>query len=394
MKVQDGAFKKAERLTKLPPYLFAQLDKTKRKLKEKGKEIIDLSIGDPDIPTPEPVIYRLIEASKNPVNHRYPSYEGLLSFREEVRKWYLNRFDVSLDPDGEILTLIGSKEGIAHISLGLLNPGDIALIPEPAYPVYQAGVIFANARPYYISLKEDRGFLPSLEEIDPEVASRAKLMWINYPNNPTGAIVKDDFFQKVVRFAKKFNIIVCHDLAYSEISYDGYKAPSLLQVEGAKEIGVEFHSLSKSFNMTGWRIGFVVGNKELINILRQVKTNVDSGVFQAVQEAGIEALKLGEKLTEKIKNIYRKRRDLFVEGLRKLGWKVNMPLATFYLWIRIPGGKSSIEFTQYLLEECGIMVTPGVGFGPSGEGYIRIALTVNEEKLKEALNRLEKIRVK
>ena len=394
MKVQDGAFKKAERLTKLPPYLFAQLDETKRKLKEKGKEIIDLSIGDPDIPTPEPVIYRLIEASKNPVNHRYPSYEGLLSFREEVRKWYLNRFDVSLDPDGEILTLIGSKEGIAHISLGLLNPGDIALIPEPAYPVYQAGVIFANARPYYISLKEDRGFLPSLEEIDPEVASRAKLMWINYPNNPTGAIVKDDFFQKVVRFAKKFNIIVCHDLAYSEISYDGYKAPSLLQVEGAKEIGVEFHSLSKSFNMTGWRIGFVVGNKELINILRQVKTNVDSGVFQAVQEAGIEALKLGEKLTEKIKNIYRKRRDLFVEGLRKLGWKVNMPLATFYLWIRIPGGKSSIEFTQYLLEECGIMVTPGVGFGPSGEGYIRIALTVNEEKLKEALNRLEKIRVK
>ncbi|MCD6256989.1 LL-diaminopimelate aminotransferase [Candidatus Aerophobetes bacterium] len=394
MKVQDGAFKKAERLTKLPPYLFAQLDETKRKLKEKGKEIIDLSIGDPDIPTPEPVIYRLIEASKNPVNHRYPSYEGLLSFREEVRKWYLNRFDVSLDPDGEILTLIGSKEGIAHISLGLLNPGDIALIPEPAYPVYQAGVIFANARPYYISLKEDRGFLPSLEEIDPEVASRAKLMWINYPNNPTGAIVKDDFFQKVVRFAKKFNIIVCHDLAYSEISYDGYKAPSLLQVEGAKEIGVEFHSLSKSFNMTGWRIGFVVGNRELINILRQVKTNVDSGVFQAVQEAGIEALKLGEKLTEKIKNIYRKRRDLFVEGLRKLGWKVNMPLATFYLWIRIPGGKSSIEFTQYLLEECGIMVTPGVGFGPSGEGYIRIALTVNEEKLKEALNRLEKIRVK
>jgi len=394
MKVQDGAFKKAERLTKLPPYLFAQLDKTKRKLKEKGKEIIDLSIGDPDIPTPEPVIYRLIEASKNPVNHRYPSYEGLLSFREEVRKWYLNRFGVSLDPDGEILTLIGSKEGIAHISLGLLNPGDVALIPEPAYPVYQAGVIFANARPYYISLKEDRGFLPSLEEIDPEVASRAKLMWINYPNNPTGAIVKDDFFQKVVRFAKKFNIIVCHDLAYSEISYDGYKAPSLLQVEGAKEIGVEFHSLSKSFNMTGWRIGFVVGNRELINILRQVKTNVDSGVFQAVQEAGIEALKLGEKLTEKIKNIYRKRRDLFVEGLRKLGWKVNMPLATFYLWIRIPGGKSSIEFTQYLLEECGIMVTPGVGFGPSGEGYIRIALTVNEEKLKEALNRLEKIRVK
>jgi len=394
MKVQDGAFKKAERLTKLPPYLFAQLDETKRKLKEKGKEIIDLSIGDPDIPTPKPVIYRLIEASKNPVNHRYPSYEGLLSFREEVRKWYLNRFGVSLDPDGEILTLIGSKEGIAHISLGLLNPGDVALIPEPAYPVYQAGVIFANARPYYLPLKEDRGFLPSLEEIDPEVASRAKLMWINYPNNPTGAIVKDDFFQKVVRFAKKFNIIVCHDLAYSEISYDGYKAPSLLQVKGAKEIGVEFHSLSKSFSMTGWRIGFVVGNRELINILRQVKTNVDSGVFQAVQEAGIEALKLGEKLTEKIKNIYRKRRDLFVEGLRKLGWKVNMPLATFYLWIRIPGGKSSMEFTQYLLEECGIMVTPGVGFGPSGEGYIRIALTVNEEKLKEALNRLEKIRVK
>jgi len=384
---------KAKRLTLLPPYLFAQLDEAKRKLKEKGEKLIDLGVGDPDIPTPTPVINRLIEASRRPQNHRYPSYEGLLPFREEVSRWYLNRFGVSLDPEKEVLTLIGSKEGISHICLGLLNPGDVALVPEPAYPVYQAGVIFAGAQPYYLPLTSERDFLPSLEDVDPAIASRAKLMWINYPNNPTGATVEVDFFREVVEFAHRFNILVCHDLAYSELSYDGYRAPSLLQVEGAKEIGVEFHSLSKSFSMTGWRIGFVVGNRETIATLREVKTNIDSGVFQAVQEAGIEALKLGESLTSEIRKIYSRRRDIMVEGLRKLGWEVIPPRATFYLWIKIPRGDSSLDFANFLLYQCKVVVTPGVGFGPSGEGYVRIALTVNEEKLKEALHRLEKINI-
>lgn len=388
----DQKFRKAKRLTQLPPYLFAELDRAKRELKRKGKEVIDLGIGDPDIPTPNPVINCLIEASRKPSNHRYPSYEGLLSFREEVSRWYYRRFGVSLNPKREVLTLIGSKEGIAHVPLGLLNPGDIALVPEPAYPVYQAGVIFAGARPHYVSLTRERDFLPSLEDIDPEVASKAKLMWVNYPNNPTGAVAEIDFFTRLVDFAKKFNILICNDLAYSELSYDGYHAPSLLQVEGAREITVEFHSLSKSFNMTGWRIGFAVGNPDVLSILKEVKTNVDSGVFQAVQEAGIIALKYGEELTSGIREVYRKRRDTLVEGIRSIGWEVDPPRATFYLWMRIPErNTSSIDFARKVLHECGVVVTPGVGFGPSGEGYIRAALTVDEEKLAEAVQRLKSI---
>jgi len=391
MRKESSGFKKAQRLEKLPVYLFAQLDEAKRKLEEKGVDVIDLGVGDPDVPTPSPIIDRLVKAAKDPQNHRYPPYEGLLSFREEVARWYLRRFGVSLDPEKEVMTLIGSKEGIAHICLGLLDPGDLALVPEPAYPVYQAGVIFAGAQPYYMPLLEDNGFLPSLGDINPEVALQAKLMWINYPNNPTAATVDVDFFREVVEFARRYNIVLCHDLAYSELSYDGYRAPSLLQVEGAKEIAVEFHSLSKSFCMTGWRIGFAVGNKDLLGALKGVKTNIDSGVFQAVQEAGEEALRMGEELISKIREIYRRRRDFFVQGLKDLGWEVSLPRATFYLWIKVPENGSSFDFARTLLEKCGIVVTPGVGFGPSGEGYIRVALTVDEERLKEALDRLEKV---
>jgi len=391
MRKESSGFKKAQRLEKLPVYLFAQLDEAKRKLEEKGVDVIDLGVGDPDVPTPSPIIDRLVKAAKDPQNHRYPPYEGLLSFREEVARWYLRRFGVSLDPEKEVMTLIGSKEGIAHICLGLLDPGDLALVPEPAYPVYQAGVIFAGAQPYYMPLLEDKGFLPSLGDINPEVALQAKLMWINYPNNPTAATVDVDFFREVVEFARRYNIVLCHDLAYSELSYDGYRAPSLLQVEGAKEIAVEFHSLSKSFCMTGWRIGFAVGNKDLLGALKGVKTNIDSGVFQAVQEAGEEALRMGEELISKIREIYRRRRDFFVQGLKDLGWEVSLPRATFYLWIKVPENGSSFDFARTLLEKCGIVVTPGVGFGPSGEGYIRVALTVDEERLKEALDRLEKV---
>jgi len=392
MRKESSGFKKAQRLEKLPVYLFAQLDEAKRKLEEKGVDVIDLGVGDPDVPTPSPIIDRLVKAAKDPQNHRYPPYEGLLSFREEVARWYLRRFGVSLDPEKEVMTLIGSKEGIAHICLGLLDPGDLALVPEPAYPVYQAGVIFAGAQPYYMPLLEDNGFLPSLGDINPEVALQAKLMWINYPNNPTAATVDVDFFREVVEFARRYNIVLCHDLAYSELSYDGYRAPSLLQVEGAKEIAVEFHSLSKSFCMTGWRIGFAVGNKDLLGALKGVKTNIDSGVFQAVQEAGEEALRMGEELISRIREIYRRRRDFFVQGLKDLGWEVSLPRATFYLWIKVPENGSSFDFARTLLEKCGIVVTPGVGFGPSGEGYIRVALTVDEERLKEALDRLEKVK--
>ncbi len=392
MKKADFAFTKARRLEKLPPYLFAQLNQTKKELREEGVDLIDLGVGDPDIPTPVPIVDRLIKAVRDPQNYRYPSYEGLFSFREEVSRWYLRRFGVSLDPEEEVITLIGSKEGIAHICLGLLDPDDLVLIPEPAYPVYQAGVIFAGAKPHYLSLVADKNFLPSLQEISPQIASKAKAMWINYPNNPTTACADINFFQEVVEFAHKFNIVVCHDLAYSELSYDGYRAPSLLEVRGAKEIGVEFHSLSKSFCMTGWRIGFAVGNKDLLSALRGIKTNLDSGVFQAVQEAGIEALRLEEKLIPGIRKVYRDRRDFFVEGLKNLGWKVSLPRATFYLWVKIPEGKTSFDFARIILDQCGIVVTPGVGFGPSGEGYIRVALTVNKERLKEALYRLEKVR--
>jgi len=379
--------KKAKRLTQLPPYLFAQLDEAKNELKKKGKDLIDLGIGDPDLPTPSPIITRLYQAAKDPQNHHYPPYEGLLSFRKAISEWYERRFGVKLNPEEEILTLIGSKEGIAHISLALINPGDLALVPDPAYPVYRAGVIFAGGMPFSMPLLEKNHFLPSLEEIDEEVSRRAKVLFINYPNNPTGATATRDFFQKVVDFAREFNIVVCHDLAYSEVFFDECRPCSFLEVKGAKEVGVEFHSLSKTFNMTGWRIGFVVGNKEVIQALREVKTNVDSGVFQAIQEAGIEALKLPEEVSRQIRKVYQRRRDILVEGLRQIGWKINPPKATFYLWVKVPC--SSIEFARVLLEECGVVVTPGVGFGTYGEGYIRIALTVDEERIREAVRRIK-----
>jgi len=381
---------KTKRLSQLPPYLFTQLDKEKEKLKEKGWDLIDFGVGDPDLPTPLPIVNRIIKACQNPKNHRYPSYEGLISFREAVSKWYQRRFKVTLDPQREVITLIGSKEGIAHICLGLLNPGDIALIPDPAYPVYKAGVIFAGGKPFYLPLREENGFLPVLDTIPEHIARSSKIIWINYPNNPTAATATVEFFHQVIDFAQKFNLIICHDLAYSEISFDGYQPPSLLQIKEGKEVGIEFHSLSKSFNMTGWRIGFAVGNTKIIQILREVKTNVDSGVFQAIQEAGTEALQMDGKATREIKKVYQRRRDILVDGLRKLGWKVNPPQATFYVWVKVPEKKSSLKFTLELLIKYGIVVTPGVGFGPSGEGYIRIALTVEEEKIKEAIQRLKK----
>ena len=379
---------KAKRLTKLPPYLFAELNKMKSSLREKRKDLIDLGVGDPDLPTPSPIIKRLSQAAENPRNHRYPSYQGLLSFRRAVSQWYQRRFGVRLDPEKEVLTLIGSKEGIAHISLALINPGDIALVPDPAYPVYGAGVIFAGGKSHLLPLREKNHFLPCLEKIDKEVAQRAKILFINYPNNPTGAVTTKDFFQSIVDFAKEFNIVVCHDLAYSEISFDGYSPPSIMEIKRAKEVAIEFHSLSKTFNMTGWRIGFAVGNRAIIETLNEVKTNIDSGVFQAVQEAGIEALRMNEHAVKKTQEIYQRRRNILTEGLARINWQIQLPKATFYLWLKIPSRFSSLEFAELLMERCGVIVTPGIGFGSCGEGYIRIALTVSEERLEEAVKRI------
>ncbi len=380
---------KAKRLTQLPPYLFAQLDLAKKEAQKSGKEIIDLGVGDPDLPTPSPIIEKLYRAAQESCNHRYPSYQGLFSFRQAVAEWYARRFGVSLDPEEEVLTLIGSKEGIAHLSLGLLNPGDIALVPDPAYPVYRAGVIFAGAHPVRIPLKEQNGFLPVLEDIEEKIARKTRIFFLNYPNNPTAATANIDFFKELTDFATRFRIILCHDLAYSEIAFDGYRPPSILQIEGAKQIAVEFHSLSKTFNMTGWRIGFVVGNRQVIRTLREIKTNIDSGVFQAVQEAGITALNMDGEVIEGIKKVYQKRRDLLVMGLKNLGWEIKSPKATFYLWTKIPDSFSSMNFAARLLRECGVVVTPGIGFGPAGKGYIRMALTVEEKKIIRAIERIK-----
>lgn len=380
---------RTKRLALLPPYLFAQLDKIKQELRASGQDLIDLGVGDPDLPTPQPIIEKLYQAASKPQNHRYPSYQGLLSFRKAVADWYLRRFRVKLDPQEEILTLIGSKEGIAHLPLALINPGEIALVPDPAYPVYKAGVIFAGGRIVPLPLLEENHFLPDLEQIDKEVAQKARLLFLNYPNNPTGAVADESFFSKVVKFAKEYNVAVCQDLAYSQITYDGYQAPSFLQINGAKEVGVEFHSLSKTFNMTGWRIGFAVGNRRIIQILRELKTNIDSGVFQAVQEAGIEALRMEEKLSPSIRKIYQTRRDFLIKGLRKLGWEVQPPKASFYLWLRVPIPSSSLDFAEKLLTECRIVVAPGAGFGECGEGYIRISLTVEDKKIKETVERIK-----
>ena len=379
---------RTKRLAFLPPYLFARLDKIKQKMRASGRDLIDLGVGDPDLPTPEPIIKKLCQAAKKPQNHRYPSYQGLLSFRQAVADWYFRRFRVRLDPQEEILTLIGSKEGIAHLPLALVNPGEIALVPDPAYPVYKAGVIFAGGRVVPVPLLEENRFLPRLEEMDKKTAQKARLLFLNYPNNPTGAVANENLFSKIVEFAKEYNVAVCQDLAYSQITYDGYQAPSLLQIKEAKEVGVEFHSLSKTFNMTGWRIGFAVGNRKIIQSLRELKTNIDSGVFQAVQEAGIEALRIEEQLTPSIREVYQTRRDLLIKGLRELGWRAQPPKASFYVWLRVPVPCSSLDFAQKLLTECGVVVAPGVGFGNFGEGYIRLSLTVEDRKIKEAVERI------
>ncbi|MDD3582362.1 MAG: LL-diaminopimelate aminotransferase [Desulfobacca sp.] len=386
-------FEFSERLKQLPPYLFREIDRMKEAVKARGVDIIDLGVGDPDLPTPQFIIKRLQEAAQDPSTHRYPSYSGMDDFRVEVARWYQHRFGVELDPKREVVTLIGSKEGLAHMPLAFNNPGDLNLITSPAYPVYHIGTLFAGAQSYFLPLLKENHFLPDLSQIPAEVARQAKMLFFNYPNNPTAAVADRDFFRQVTEFCQTYQIIAVHDAAYTELAYDGFRPPSFLETPGAKEIGIEFHSLSKTFNMTGWRLGFAVGNAELVEGLGLVKSNIDSGVFNAIQWAGITALNSDQALVAEREScrIYQKRRDILVQGLRKLGYTVDLPKATFYVWLTVPPGFTSAQFTSHLLEQAGIVTTPGNGFGAPGEGYVRLALTVDQARIKEALARLAKL---
>ncbi|MFW6256756.1 MAG: LL-diaminopimelate aminotransferase [Bacillota bacterium] len=380
----------AERIKNLPPYLFAEIDRMIAKAKNKGVDVISFGIGDPDQPTPNNIVNEIKKAVEKPETHSYPSYEGLYSFRQEVANWYQNNYNVKFDPEKEIVSLIGSKEGIAHLPFCFINQGDKALVPDPGYPVYQNSVLLAGGKPVIVPLKEKNNFLPDLESIPVQEARDAKLFFLNYPNNPTGAVAGRDFYEQVVAFAKKYDIIIAHDAAYSEIGLDNYQPLSFMEIDGAREVGIEFNSLSKPYNMTGWRIGWALGQKDIIEALGRLKTNIDSGIFEAVQYAGIEALKSGRKPIAKINQLYTERRNLLVEGLKKLGWPVQKNKASFYLWVNIPEtGYSSQEYSRKLFQETGVFLTPGIGYGDQGEGFLRIALTVNKERIKEALQRLK-----
>ncbi|MDN5294065.1 MAG: LL-diaminopimelate aminotransferase [Eubacteriales bacterium] len=380
----------ARRIAQLPPYLFARIEKKIEAAKAQGVDVISLGIGDPDRPTPRHIVEKLVEEAWNPENHRYPSSAGMLSFRQAVAEYYKNRFGVELDPAREVVSLIGSKEGIAHISFCYLDPGDIALIPDPGYPVYGIGAMLAGATPYIMPLKPENNFLPDLKAIPEEVARKAKLMFLNYPNNPTGAIADESFYKEVIEFAKEYDIIVCHDAAYQEIAFDGYRPPSFLEFPGAKEVGIEFGSCSKSYNMTGWRIGWAVGRADVIDALARIKSNIDSGVFQAVQYAAIAALTGPQDCTREMSEVYRERRDIVIEGFNSMGWNLKPPKATIYVWAPVPKGYDSISFAEHVFEKTGVVITPGNGYGQHGEGFFRIALTVEKERLIEAIERMKK----
>ncbi|MCH8870067.1 MAG: LL-diaminopimelate aminotransferase [Chloroflexi bacterium] len=378
----------ASRMDKVPPYLFVEISRKIAAKRAQGIEVISFGIGDPDIPTPDNVVEKLRETALDAANHRYPETDGLPEFRQEVAAWYQRRFGISVDPDKETLPLIGAKEGIGHVALCFIEPGDLALVPDPGYPVYSVGTWFAGGECYWMPLLEENGWLPDLDAIPAEAARKAKVLWLNYPNNPTGAIAELDFFKKAVDFAKEYDIAVMHDASYSEVAYDGYRPVSFLQTPGAMEVGVEFHSLSKSYNMTGWRLGMVVGNEDIIKALMVVKSNLDSGVPNAIQYMGIEAMRTSQHAIDERNAIYQGRRDRVVEVLRGIGLDAIPPKASLYVWTRVPAGYSSAEITELLLEECDLVVTPGNGYGKYGEGYIRLSLTINDEDMEKGLSRL------
>lgn len=385
-----GTFEKSDRLKKLPPYLFVEIDRAKKKARDDGRDIIDLGVGDPDIPTPKFIINALAKAAKDPATHRYSLDQGIPEFRQAAAQWLKRRFGIEFNPDNEIYPLIGSKEGIAHMPLAFINPGDVVLVPDPGYPPYRSGTIFAGGEVLYMPLLEHSRFLPDLKSINQHLLHKAKMMFINYPNNPTSAVCDKKFLKDVVDFAKKHNIIVCCDAAYSEITFDGYKAPSIFEVDGAKDVAIEFHSLSKTFNMTGWRIGFACGNAEIVDALAKVKSNIDSGIFSAIQRAGVAALDNYEKHIRSVIKVYEERRSILVDGLNVIGLHVEKPKATFYVWVKVPPRYTSATFAKALLEKCDIVATPGNGFGEHGEGYVRFAVTVDKKRIKEAVERIKK----
>ena len=375
----------AERMGQLPPYLFARIDEMKAAKIRSGTDVIDLGVGDPDLPTPGHIVDALCEAARDPRNHHYPSYAGMEAFRTAVADWYRSRFLVTLDPAKEVLALMGSKDGIAHIPEAFVNPGDYVLAPSPGYPVYRTSTLFAEGNIYEMPLLAKNQFLPDLSAIPKEVVKAARLMFLNYPNNPTSAVALPGFFEEAVDFARDHDILIVHDNAYSEIAFDGYQAPSFLSTDGAMETAIEMHSLSKTYNMTGWRIGMACGNAEIIAGLGRVKTNVDSGVFDAVQKAAIAALTGSQDCVRDACRVYQKRRDVLIKGLHALGFDVTAPKATFYVWMAVD---DSMQFATRLLDEAGIVVTPGIGFGSGGDGYVRFALTRSTERILEALDRI------
>lgn len=384
----------ADRVREIPPYLFAHIDKLKAEAKGRGVDIIDFGIGDPDLPTPPHIIEALCTAVKNPTTHRYPPYAGTARCRQALVDFYQQRFKVSLDPDTEVLALIGSKEGLAHLPLAITNANDLALVPDPAYPVYATTTRFVGGEVFRYRLLPEKEFLPDLEAIPEEVARRAKMMYINYPNNPTGGVATLEDFQRIYEYACRHNLIIISDLAYSEMYMDDFKPPSFLQVPGAKERCIEFYSLSKTYNMTGWRVGFALGNPHLVGALAKIKTNMDSGIFMAIQEAAIAALNSDQTCVSDMRAIYRERRDILAPALRQLGLQFTLPKATFYYFVRLPAGITSMDFTTKVLSETGIVITPGNGFGTQGEGFVRFALSVDSQRIREATIRLQKLSFK
>jgi LL-diaminopimelate aminotransferase len=388
MSKTGNAVEVSERLKQLPPYLFIEIDRLKNEARARGEDVIDLGVGDPDVPTPPEIVEALKHAAEKPENHRYPLGSGLRTFRQTITDYYERRFGVAVNADTEVLALIGSKEGIGHVPLAFVNPGDVVLVPDPCYPVYVSGTVFAGGVVHRMPLAEANGFLPDLDGIDASVWDRARILFLNYPNNPTAAVATLDFFEKVVFYAKKHGVIVCHDAAYVDVSLEERPQPSFLQVKGAKDVGIEFYSLSKTFNMTGWRIGAAVGNRGVIGGLARVKANLDSGVFNAIQEAAVRAFEIVDDVVARNAAVIRARRDAFLEGLKRAGWAVRVPTATFYCWIPVRSGVSSMELTKRLLTECSIVATPGGGLGEHGEGYVRFAMTVAIERIREAVRRI------
>lgn len=384
----------ADRLRALPPYVFARLDELKARAREQGLDLIDLGMGNPDGATPQPVVDAAIAALQNPANHGYPPFEGTASFRRSITQWYHRRYGVELDPDGEALPLLGSKEGLTHLAIAYINPGDLVLVPSPAYPAHFRGPLIAGGEIYPLVLKAEQDWLIDLGAIPDEVADRAKIMYFNYPSNPTAATAPREFFEDVVAFARKHEILLVHDQAYAELAFDGYQPTSLLEIDGAKEIGVEFHTMSKTYNMAGWRVGFVVGNRHIIQGLRTLKTNMDYGIFAALQSAAETALQLPDVYLHEVQARYRTRRDFLIQGLGELGWSVPKTKATMYLWVPCPPGMTSTDFALSVLQQTGVVVTPGNAFGAGGEGYVRISLIAELDRLQTALDRLRQANIR